>query len=163
MDAKGTPRSHFSHCMRTLVLCNSTVFSLDFAVLGSPGLPQDPSKKRLQRLLEIKLIFLVFCRILVSTGFRDRGGKTHFCGSFCHHSHTECEFSKINPIKHMLFEAIFGASAHLGPPGPKMGPGRPPRSPKDPQNMIFYSLFIDPRAIFRRLGATLGFLSGCSE
>ena len=51
----------------------------------------------------------------------------------------------------------------LGPPGPKMGPGQPPRSPNDTQNMIFYPLFIDSRAIFGRLGVIVGLLSGCSE
>ena len=52
MEAKCTPTSHFSYFMGTLILCNSTMFSLDFAVLVSPGLPQDSSKKRLQLLLE---------------------------------------------------------------------------------------------------------------
>ena len=47
MEAKCTPTSHFSYFMGTLILCNSTMFSLDFAVLVSPGLPQDSSKKRL--------------------------------------------------------------------------------------------------------------------
>ena len=63
----------------------------------------------------------------------------------------------------MGFEAISGASAHLGPPGPKMGPGHSPRSPNDLLNMIFYPLLIDPRSIFGRFGIILGFLSGCSE
>ena len=76
--------------------------------------------------------------ILVSFWVPVRGGITDFCGLLAHQSLTQCEFSKFTPTKHMVFEAISGASAHLGPPGPKMGPGHPPRSPNDPQNMIFY-------------------------
>ena len=79
----------------------------------------------------------IFLEILLSFRVPVRGGITHFCGSGSHHSRTEYEFSKFTPTKHMVFEAISGASVHLGPPGPKMAPGDPPRNPTDPQNMIF--------------------------
>ena len=72
-------------------------------------------------------------------GSRSGGGITHLCGLLAHHFRTECEFSKFTPTKHIVFEPISGARVHLGPPGPKMGPGHPPRSPNDHQNMIFYS------------------------
>ena len=113
-----------------------------------PACLRIPRKNDCNFYLKIKYMFLVFHRILVSTGFRDRGGKTHLCGSFCHHSHTECEFSKITPIKHMLLEAIFGASAHIGPLGPKMGPSHCPMRSNDLPNMIFYTSFIHPSAAF---------------
>ena len=81
----------------------------------------------------------IFLEILVSFWVPVRGGITHFSGSVCLHSRTERDFCKITPTKHMVFEAISGASAHLGPPRSQNGPGHPPRSPNDPQNMIFYT------------------------
>ena len=73
---------------------------------------------------------LIFLQILVSFWVPVRGGITHFCGLVSHHYHTECEFSKFTPTKHMVFEAISGASAHLGPPWSQNGPRAPPKEPQ---------------------------------
>ena len=80
----------------------------------------------------------IFREILVSFWVPVRGGITDFCGLLAHRSRRECESSKFTPPKQIVFEAISGARVHLGPPGPKMGPWHPPRSPNDPQNVIFY-------------------------
>ena len=122
----------------TLFPCNTTWFLLDFLGFAVPDLPQEPFFFVLFRPPQNNTN-LIFIEILISFWVPVRGGITHFCGLFAHHSRTECEFSKFTPTKHMVFEAISGARVHLRPPGPKMGPGHPPRSPNDPQNMIFYS------------------------
>ena len=100
---------------------------------------------------------LICLEILVSFWVPVRGGITHFSGSVCLHSRTEREFCKITPTKQMVFEAISGASAHLGSPRSQNGPGHPPRSPNDPQNMIFYPFF----SIFWRFFDNSGSYWGC--
>ena len=100
---------------------------------------------------------LFFFRFGVSFWVPVRGGITHFSGSVCLHSRTEREFCKITPTKHMVFEAISGASAPLGLPRSQNTPGHPPRSPNDPQNMIFYPFLL----IFWRFLGNSGSYWGC--
>lgn len=141
MEPELCPDPGFYDFPGTLFLCNTTWFWLDFLVFRVPDLPQEPFFFVVLLRPPKSNTNFIFIKILVSFWVPVRGGITHFSGSVCLHSRTEREFCKITPTKHMVFEAISGASAHLGPPRSQNGPGHPPRSPNDPQNMIFYPFF----------------------
>ena len=142
------PRSWFLRFSWNLVSVQHYMVFAQFSGFSRPRPAQEPFFVFVLLRPKKNNTDVIFLEILVSFWVPVRGGITHFSGSVCLHSRTERKFCKITPAKHMVFEAISGASAHLGPPRSQNGPGHPPRSPNKPSKHDFLPLFIDFRAIF---------------